>query len=200
VPKIGAIDPFLGKGDAVAMQTPLCDFGRPAADFRLPGVDGRTWTLAEVRGPKATLVMFLCNHCPYVKATIRRIVAACDELSREGIGAAAILSNDAEAYPADSFDNMKAFSAANRFGFPYLHDASQAAARSYDAACTPDFFGFNAELKLQYRGRLDSGRLDEPPAGARRELVEAMRLIAATGSGPREQAPSMGCSIKWKAH
>lgn len=181
------------------LQTPICDFGRPAPDFRLPGVDRRTWTLADVRGPKGTLVMFLCNHCPYVKATVGRIVAACEELQREGIGAAAILSNDASVYPADSFENMQAFAAANRFGFPYLHDESQEVARRYDAACTPDFYGFNAELKLQYRGRLDTGRLDEPPAGARRDLVEAMRQIAATGTGPREQVPSMGCSIKWKA-
>jgi len=183
----------------MAMQTPVCDFGRPAGDFRLPGVDGRPWTLADVRGPKATLIMFLCNHCPYVKATIKRVVAACDELAREGVGAAAIMSNDSAAYAEDSFDNMRAFAASHRFGFPYLHDESQDVGRRYDAACTPDFFGFNADLKLQYRGRLDSGRLDEPPPGARRELLEAMREIATTGSGPREQVPSMGCSIKWKA-
>jgi hypothetical protein len=143
--------------------------------------------------------MFICNHCPYVKATIDRVVAACDELRARGVGAAAIMSNDASAYPADSFENMEAFARARRFGFPYLHDESQQVARAYDAACTPDFFGFNADLKLQYRGRLDAGRLDAPPPGAPRELFDAMVMIAETGSGPREQVPSMGCSIKWKA-
>jgi peroxiredoxin len=181
------------------VQTPICDFGRPAPDFRLPGVDGRVWTLADVRGPRGTLIMFLCNHCPYVKATIGRIVAACEELKAHGIGVAAINANDADAYPDDSFENMRTFAGTHRFGFPYLHDESQEVARRYDAACTPDFFGFNAELKLQYRGRLDAGRLDPPPPGSRRELVEAMLQIAETGSGPREQVPSMGCSIKWKS-
>ncbi|MEZ5666199.1 MAG: thioredoxin family protein [Alphaproteobacteria bacterium] len=184
----------------MAAQSSVCDFGRPAVDFRLRGVDGRDWSLADVRGPKATLVMFICNHCPYVKATIDRVVAVCDELRDDGVGAAAINANDASAYPADSFENMQAFAAAHRMGFPYLWDESQAVARAYDAACTPDFFGFNAQMKLQYRGRLDSGRLERPPAGAPRELFDAMRQIAATGQGPREQVPSMGCSIKWKAH
>lgn len=184
----------------MATQTPVCDFGRPAPDFRLQGVDGRMWSLADVRGPKATLIMFLSNHCPYVKGTIRRIVAACEDLGREGVGAAAIMSNDAAAYTEDSFDNMRAFATTHRFGFPYLHDESQDVARRYDAACTPDFFGFNADLKLQYRGRLDSGRLEDPPPGSPSDLLEAMRQIAATGSGPADQVPSMGCSIKWRAH
>lgn len=183
----------------MAAQTPTCEFGRPAADFRLTGVDGRQWSLADVRGSKATLVMFICNHCPYVKATIDRIVAACDELKAGGVGAVAIMSNDSAAYPADSPENMKRFAEQHRFGFPYLHDESQQVARQYDAVCTPDFFGFNADMKLQYRGRLDEGRLEAPPAGARRDLFEAMQQIAETGVGPREQIPSMGCSIKWKA-
>lgn len=183
----------------MATQTSVCDFGCPAADFRLPGIDGRTWTLADVRGPRGTLIMFLCNHCPYVKSAIDRIVTVCDELARIGIGAAGIVSNDPVAYPDDSFTNMQAFAERHRFGFPYLQDESQDVAKSYDAACTPDFFGFNADLKLQYRGRLDAGRTERPPAGAPRDLFEAMSMIAQTGNGPREQIPSMGCSIKWKA-
>lgn len=184
----------------MAEQTPVCDFGSPAADFRLRGIDGRGWSLDDVRGAKATLVMFICNHCPYVKATIDRVVAACDELRAHGVGAVAVMSNDAEAYSADSFENMTAFAAAHRFGFPYLHDETQQVARAYNAACTPDFFGFNADLKLQYRGRLDPGKLDAPPPGSPRELFDAMVQIAATGNGPRQQVASVGCSIKWKAH
>ena len=183
----------------MAEQTPVCDFGWQAGDFRLKGVDGRDWSLADVRGAKGTLVIFICNHCPYVKATIDRVVADCAELKEHGVGAVAIMSNDAAAYPADSFENMKAFAEAHRFGFPYLIDETQRVAKHYAAACTPDFFGFNADMKLQYRGRLDEGRLDEPPAGSRRDLFEAMKQIAETGSGPRDQVPSMGCSIKWKA-
>lgn len=180
-------------------HTPVCDFGWKPADFDLPGVDGRRYTLEDIRGPKGVLVMFICNHCPYVKAVIDRIVRDAKELQPLGIGAAAICANDAEAYPADSFDNMKAFAAEHGFPFPYLHDESQAVARAWGAACTPDFFGFNADLELQYRGRLDeSGRQPAPPE-ARRELLEAMERVAETGRGPREQTPSMGCSIKWKA-
>ena len=182
----------------MAAHPPICDFGwRPTA-FELPGVDGRTYTLEEVRGANGTLIMFICNHCPYVKSIIDRIVREAGELRAFGIGAAAICSNDAANYPDDSFDKMIAFSNANGFGFPYLHDESQAVARAWDAVCTPDFFGFNADLELQYRGRLDeSGRQAIP--GARRELFEAMKQIAETGEGPREQNGSMGCSIKWKA-
>jgi peroxiredoxin len=180
-------------------QTPVCDFGWKPPAFDLPGVDGKSYTLEEVRGPKGTLVMFICNHCPYVKAVIDRIVRDAKELQALGIGVAAICSNDAEAYPADSFDNMKAFAAEHGFPFPYLHDESQAVARAWGAACTPDFFGFNAEFELQYRGRPDeSGRQPASPE-ARRELLEAMKQAAQMGQGPREQTPSMGCSIKWKA-
>ena|SRR5512146_1669047 len=181
-----------------AQETPLCDFGAQAPDFRLAGVDGREWTLEQCRGNKGTLVMFICNHCPYVKASIGRIVAACRELAPLGVKAVAISSNDAAAYPEDSFRKMQAFAEEHRFPFPYLYDESQAVARAYGAVCTPDFFGYDAKLGLQYRGRLDEGRTSPPPAGARRELFEAMQLIAKTGQGPQRQMASIGCSIKWR--
>ena len=180
-----------------AMSTPNCDVGWKAVDFRLDGTDGKTYTLADCAGERGTLVMFLCNHCPFVKAVIDRIVRDVDEIARHGIGAVAIMPNDTEAYPADSFENMTRFAAEHGFGFPYLIDRTQAIARAYDAVCTPDFFGFDAALGLQYRGRLDASRM-EPVPGARRELVEAMIRIAETGRGPEEQLPSMGCSIKWR--
>jgi peroxiredoxin len=183
----------------MAEGTPLCEFGWKARPFTLPGVDGKTYSLDGVRGKNGTLVMFICNHCPYVKAVIERIVRDVDELRGLGIGAVAISANDATHYPEDSFENMRRFAEAHRFSFPYLYDESQAVARAYDAVCTPDFFGFNADLKLQYRGRLDASRKDTAPADVRRDLFEAMRQIAATGEGPREQIPSIGCSIKWKA-
>jgi peroxiredoxin len=183
----------------MAEETPICDFGWPAPPFKLPATDGKTYSLDGVRGKNGTLVMFICNHCPYVKAVIDRIVRDVDDLRGLGIGAVAISSNDVTHYPDDSFDNMRRFAEAHRFNFPYLYDESQAVARAYDAACTPDFFGFNADLKLQYRGRLDASRKDAAPDGVRRDLFEAMQQIAATGEGPREQIPSIGCSIKWKA-
>lgn len=183
----------------MAERPPVCDFGWKAKPFALPGTDGKTYTLEDVRGEKGTLVMFICNHCPYVKSVIDRIVRDASELQSKGIGVVAICANDATAYPEDSFDRMKQFASSNGFTFPYLHDESQEVARKYDAACTPDFFGFNMDLELQYRGRLDeSGRQAAPP-DARRELFEAMTQIAQTGEGPQEQTPSMGCSIKWKA-
>ncbi len=181
----------------MAMETPVCAFGWRAVDFSLPGTDGKSWTLADVRGPRGTLVMFICNHCPYVKAVIRPLVADVAALGALGIGAVAIMSNDTLAYPEDGFDAMTRLAVEQRFGFPYLYDESQAVARAYGAVCTPDFFGFDADLGLQYRGRLDSsGRQGQP--GARRELLEAMTEIALTGHGPKAQTPSMGCSIKWK--
>jgi hypothetical protein len=143
--------------------------------------------------------MFICNHCPYVKAVIGRIVRDVDELRGLGVGAVAISSNDAAYYPEDSFDNMKRFAAAHGFTFPYLYDESQAVARAYDAACTPDFFGFNSKLELQYRGRLDESRKEAAPEGVRRDLFEAMNEVVLTGHGPRKQIASIGCSIKWKA-
>jgi peroxiredoxin len=173
--------------------------GAPAPDFRLPATDGRTYTLADVAGAKGTVIVFMCNHCPYVKAVIDRLVSDAAALMAEGIGFAAVCSNDARSYPDDSFPNMKRFAETHRLPFAYLHDESQQVARAYGAVCTPDFFGFDAERKLRYRGRLDEGRTGPPPKGAKRELLEAMRAIARTGSGPAQQNPSVGCSIKWKA-
>lgn len=181
----------------VRMETPVCDFGRPAPGFALPGVDGRVWTPAECRGPKGLLVMFICNHCPYVKAIRDRIVRDARELRDHGIGSVAIMSNDPTEYPEDSFDNMRRVAEEYAFPFPYLWDESQAVARAYGAVCTPDFFGYNAALELQYRGRLDASRKEAAPE-ARRDLFEAMKQVALTGHGPREQVPSMGCSIKWR--
>jgi peroxiredoxin len=183
----------------VAEHTPICNFGWKAPAFTLPGTEGETYSLDELRGPNGTLVMFICNHCPYVKAVIDRIVRDVNDLKPLGINAVAISSNDAVHYPEDSFDNMKRFAEMHRFSFPYLFDESQEVARAYDAVCTPDFFGFNADLELQYRGRLDESRKEAAPEGVRRELFEAMKQIAETGEGPREQTPSIGCSIKWKA-
>jgi peroxiredoxin len=171
----------------------------PAPDFSLPATDGRTYVLGDIAGEKGTVVVFICNHCPYVKAVIDRIAANARVLLAEGIGFAAICSNDAAKYPEDSFDNMKRFAKTRALPFPYLHDETQSVARAYGAVCTPDFFGYDKDLKLKYRGRLDEGRTSPPPKGARRELVEAMRMIAATGEAPKDQIPSIGCSIKWKA-
>lgn len=182
----------------MASTPPICDFGWKARDFSLTATDGRTYGLADLRGPKGTLLVFICNHCPYVIAITDRLVRDARDLQTAGIGVAAILSNDATDYPEDSFDNMKAFAAANGFPFPYLHDETQEVARAYGAVCTPDFFGFNARDELQYRGRLDASRKEAAP-GARRDLYEAMLAVARTGQGPRDQIASMGCSIKWKA-
>jgi len=176
---------------------PICDFGLPAIDFDLPATDGKRYTLAQVKGANGLLVMFICNHCPYVKAVIDRIVRDCAELKAHGIGCVAISANDPSDYPDDSFDNMRRLAQQLRFPFPYLWDESQEVARAYGAACTPDFFGYNADLKLQYRGRLDASKTSAVP-DARRELFEAMTQIARTGQGPKEQIASMGCSIKWR--
>lgn len=182
----------------MADEPSICDFGWRAPDFTLPGVDSKTYRLEDVRGPKGTVIVFICNHCPYVKAVIDRLVRDAAELQALGIGVAAICSNDSVAYPEDSFENMKLFAEEHGFTFPYLHDETQHVARAYDAQCTPDFFGFDYDLGLQYRGRLDEGRRGDLPAGARRELFEAMRQVVDTGEGPRRQIASMGCSIKWK--
>ncbi len=182
----------------MAAIPPVCEFGLKAPDFTLPGTDGRTWSLRDVAGPRGTLIMFICNHCPYVLAVIDRIVRDGHDLQALGIGVAAISSNDATAYPADSFDNMKKLAARHGFTFPYLYDESQEVARAYGAVCTPDFFGYNADLELQYRGRLDASRKQAGPPDLRRDLFEAMKQVAETGRGPAEQIPSMGCSIKWK--
>ena len=182
----------------MAEQTPLCDFGWAAPAFRLPATDGRIYTLDELRGPKGTLVMFICNHCPYVQAVLERIVRDARDLAAHGVATVAISSNDATAYPEDSFERMAETAAAHGFPFPYLYDESQDVARRYQAVCTPDFFGFDAGLGLQYRGRLDASGKNPAPAGARRDLFEAMKAVAATGRGPADQVPSVGCSIKWK--
>jgi len=182
----------------MAAITPICDFGWKAVDFELEGTDGKTYRLEDVRGPNGTLVMFICNHCPYVKSVISRIVREVAALEEKGIGAIAIMANDTRSYPEDSFENMKAFAAEHGFGFPYVIDRSQDVARAYDAVCTPDFFGFNKDLGLQYRGRLDESKTTLVP-DARRELFEAMVRVAETGEGPRDQVASMGCSIKWRA-
>jgi peroxiredoxin len=178
-------------------KTGICDFGWKARDFKLKGVDGRTYSLADVRGPKGTLVLFLCNHCPYVKGTISRIVEEAKALREIGIGMIGIMSNDPDDYPEDSFDNMKAYARKHGFAFPYVIDETQEVARAYGAQCTPDFFGFNAKDELQYRGRLDASRTSLVP-NARRELFEAMKQVAETGRGPAQQTASMGCSIKWR--
>jgi len=177
---------------------PLRDLGWTPAGFALPATDGRTLTLDDIRGARGTLVMFICNHCPYVLAVLDRLKDDTRTLIAEGIGVAAICSNDAVTHPADSFERMCEMAVAQAFPFPYLHDESQAVARDFGAACTPDFFGFDAGLRLRYRGRLDAFGRAPRPEGAPRELVEAMRLIADTGAGPREQVASVGCSIKWK--
>ena len=182
----------------MAAVPPICDFGWKAVDFDLEGIDGRRWCLADVRGDKGTLVMFICNHCPYVRSIADRIARDVEALKGEGIGAVAIMSNDTENYPADSFDNMKLFAERHGFGFPYVIDRTQEVARAYDAICTPDFFGFDKDLGLRYRGRLDESKTT-PVAGARRDLHEAMVAVARTGEGPRDQIASMGCSIKWRA-
>lgn len=176
------------------------EIGWKAAPFSLPATDGNTYSFHDVAGSGGTVVMFICNHCPYVRAITDRLVADVAELRATNVGAVAINSNDGQSYPADSFPNMVKFAAERNFTFPYLHDESQEVARAYDAVCTPDFFGFDADGILRYRGRLDAGRT-EPVArtSVRRELLEAMRMIVETGSGPEEQNPSIGCSIKWKS-
>ena len=182
----------------VRMETPVCDFGKAAIDFKLKGVDGKTWTLQECRGPNGLLVMFICNHCPYVQAVRERIVRDTRELLALGVKSVAIMSNDTHDYPEDSFENMQKLAKQLQFPFPYLLDEDQSVAKAYGAVCTPDFFGYNGKFELQYRGRLDASRKEAAPADARRDLFEAMAHVAKTGKGPAEQIPSMGCSIKWK--
>ncbi|MEO5573433.1 MAG: thioredoxin family protein [Gammaproteobacteria bacterium] len=183
----------------VSLETPVCDFGAPAIDFSLLGVDGKTWTLADCKGESGLLMMFICNHCPYVKAVRERLVRDTQELLGYGVNSVAIMSNDPGEYPEDSFENMQKVAKEYGFPFPYLMDATQQIAKAYGAVCTPDFFGYNSRLQLQYRGRLDASRKETAAPDARRDLFEAMTLIAQTGQGPREQIPGMGCSIKWKA-
>ncbi len=181
----------------VSLQPPLCDFGWKAVDFQLPGVDGKQYSLDYAKGSKGLLVMFICNHCPYVKSIREKMVSTTSELQTYGIKSIAIMSNDPAEYPEDSFDNMRLEAKRHNYPFPYVWDETQQVAKDYGAVCTPDFFGFNASLELQYRGRLDASR-KQGVSDAPRELFEAMRQIAITGTGPTVQFASMGCSIKWK--
>ena len=182
----------------VSLQPPVCDFGLPAEDFSLPDVDGKAWSLADCAGENGLLVMFICNHCPYVKSIRDRIVRDTLELEALGVNTVAIMSNDQALYEEDSVENMRKVAEEYGFNFPYLIDEAQTVAKAYGAVCTPDFFGYNSELKLQYRGRLDESRKQAAPEGVRRDLFEGMKEVAETGKGPAEQVPSMGCSIKWK--
>lgn len=182
----------------MAVSPPICDFGWKAPAFSLPATDGHNLSFSDIRGKNGTLVMFICNHCPYVLAVLDRMIREARELQKSGIGVVAISSNDAGAYPADSFDKMVEMAEKHAFPFPYLYDETKEVARAYDAVCTPDFFGFAADGGLQYRGRLDESGRGAAAPDARRELFEAMDQIARTGQGPKEQTPSMGCSIKWK--
>lgn len=182
----------------VSLQTPICDFGWNAPEFSLLGVDGKVWTLDQARGPKGTLVMFICNHCPYVKSIRERLVADLLELKALGVHAIAISSNDTVNYPEDSYENMQAMAREFNFSFPYVWDETQSVAKAYGAICTPDFFGFDANLTLQYRGRFDDQRRESVPnPNPTRDLFRAMQLVSETGHGPAEQIPSIGCSIKW---
>lgn len=196
---LGAGQTGTGKPIMALMQPPVCDFGWKPPAFSLMATDGKTYSLDDIRGAKGTLLMFICNHCPYVKAVVTRMVEDAKALQARGIGVAAIMPNATELVAADSFDNMKAFAAQHGFTFPYLIDETQEVARAYDAVCTPDFFGFNADDGLQYRGRLDESGSRPAADGARRELLEAMTAVAETGQGPEQQTASMGCSIKWRA-
>ncbi|MBX9895550.1 MAG: thioredoxin family protein [Nitrosomonas sp.] len=182
-----------------SLETPVCDFGWKAVDFDLPGVDGKRYDLASAKGENGLLVMFICNHCPYVKAVQDRIIRDVIELKQHGINAIAIMSNDPADYPEDSFENMAFIAKQLNYPFPYVWDETQEIAKQYGAVCTPDFFGFNGSLELQYRGRLDASRKEAAPVDVRRDLFEAMLQVAKTGRGPAEQIPSIGCSIKWRS-
>jgi len=181
----------------VSLQPPVCDFGQPVIDFSLPGVDGKTWSMQDCMGENGLLVMFICNHCPYVKAILDRLVRDTRELKALGINSVAIMSNDPTDYAEDSFENMQAIAQQMDFPFPYLLDESQEVAKAYGAVCTPDFFGYNRSGELQYRGRLDESRKEAADPNVRRDLFEAMKEVAETQKGPAEQLSSMGCSIKW---
>ena len=179
------------------LKTPICDFGLNAVDFKLKSINGELLTLNDVKGENGTLIMFICNHCPYVKAIIRELSDDCAKLKEDGINSVAIMSNDTKNYPEDSFENMKKFSSRYNFSFPYLIDETQEIAKKYDAVCTPDFFGYNKDLKLNYRGRIRELNDLKPVGAGDSELLKSMKLIAKTQQGPKEQYPSMGCSIKW---
>ena len=180
------------------IQTPICDFGQKAIPFELKSTDNKILSLNDIKGQNGTLIMFICNHCPYVKAITKELVEDCNELKKIGINTVAICSNDFVNYPEDSFDNMILFAKKNQFDFPYLVDETQEIARTYDAVCTPDFFGYNKNLELQYRGRLRELKNLVPVRNGESDLLKAMKQIAETGKGPEQQTPSAGCSIKWK--
>lgn len=182
----------------VSLETPVCEFDKAIPEFELPDVDGKLWTPQELKGERGLLVMFICNHCPYVKAIRERLVRDTRELKAMGLNSVAIMSNDPTQYEEDSPENMRKIAEQFEFPFPYLLDESQAVAKAFGAVCTPDFFGYNGDLALQYRGRLDESRKETAPEGVRRDLFEAMKQVVETGQGPAEQIPSMGCSIKWK--
>ncbi len=179
-------------------KTPLCNFGEKPKDFNIKGIDENKYTLKDIVGANGTLIMFICNHCPYVKAISKEIAKTAIELKKFKINVAAIMSNDTLNYPDDSFDNMKIFAKNNNFMFPYLIDESQEVAKNYGAVCTPDFFGYNFKNELQYRGRLGPLKDLKLIKNSKNELLEAMIEISKTGFGPKEQYPSMGCNIKWK--
>jgi len=179
-------------------KTPVCDFGKKAEDFELKSIDNKLISLKDIKGKKATLIMFICNHCPYVKAIIKDLAKDCNDLRNDGITAVAIMSNDTKNYPEDSFENMITFSKNNEFmKINYLIDQTQEVAKQYNAVCTPDFFGYNAKLELQYRGRYRELKDLKPVINGDSDLKLAMKMIAQTQKGPDEQIPSMGCNIKW---
>ena len=180
------------------VQTPICDFGKKALPFELKSTDNKIISLEDIKGENGTLIMFICNHCPYVKAITKEMVEDCSELKKIGVNSVAICSNDSVNYPEDSFENMIKFSNENKFNFPYLIDEAQEVAKVYDAVCTPDFFGYNKNLELQYRGRLRELKNYVPVNDGDSDLLQAMKQIANCGEGPRDQIPSAGCSIKWK--
>ena len=178
-------------------KTPICDFGKKAENFELKSTENKIITLNDAKGQNGTLIMFICNHCPYVKAVIEDIVNNCKTLENDGIRSIAIMSNDTKNYPEDSFDNMIKFAKNNKFNFPYLIDETQKVAKKYDAVCTPDFFGYNKNLELQYRGRIRELKELKPVKSGNSDLLIAMKMVAKTGKGPEDQIPSMGCNIKW---
>ena len=178
-------------------KTPICDFGKKADNFELKSIDNKIISLNDAKGENGTLIMFICNHCPYVLAVIKNIVEDCKELENDGIKSIAIMSNDPKRYEEDSFDNMIKFSKNNDFNFPYVIDETQEVAKTYGAVCTPDFFGYNKDLELQYRGRIRELKNLKPIENSESELKNAMKMIAKSNNGPKEQFPSMGCSIKW---
>ena len=180
------------------IQTPICDFGQKALAFELKSTENKVISLDDIKGENGTLIMFICNHCPYVKAVTKDIVQDCNKLKKIGVNTVAICSNDFVNYPEDSFENMIKFSNNNQFNFPYLHDDTQEVAKSYEAVCTPDFFGYNKNLELQYRGRLRELKNFVPVNHGESDLFKSMKQVAETGNGPQDQIPSAGCGIKWK--